>query len=205
VRSCPIVARAGAPDLVCVAPAVTTFEARQARVLNVDGSANDMLRRVLLILSVVGLVGSVGLWGLSCLTAANYVPQSRSFKLMTLENTTVVKKLIGRPRGMPAKGLPARVRRAGATRGPLTVSRSRLPNVYEISSQPGRQLRISSTATTTSLSLWFLSLMFAIYPAALVPSWLRTRRRRRLGHCLQCGYNLIGSPGACPECGRDRE
>lgn len=27
-------------------------------------------------------------------------------------------------------------------------------------------------------------------------------RRRRRGWCVACGYDLAGSPGACPECGR---
>lgn len=35
-----------------------------------------------------------------------------------------------------------------------------------------------------------------------VVPWWRTRRRRRLGLCPQCGYNLTGNvSGRCPECG----
>lgn len=30
------------------------------------------------------------------------------------------------------------------------------------------------------------------------------RRRRHLGLCVACGYNLTGTPGACPECGQER-
>lgn len=52
---------------------------------------------------------------------------------------------------------------------------------------------------------WFLALLFS--PAPLV--WLlltlrrhRTARRRRLGRCLACGYDLTGNvSGVCPECG----
>ncbi|UCC29748.1 MAG: hypothetical protein JSU86_16275 [Phycisphaerales bacterium] len=51
-----------------------------------------------------------------------------------------------------------------------------------------------------------LSLVFALYPTlALIRGVVRNRRRwrrRRLGLCFRCGYNLTGNvSGVCPECG----
>jgi len=45
-----------------------------------------------------------------------------------------------------------------------------------------------------------MRVIFAVW--MLVVLWHATRRLRRVGHCLKCGYDLAGSPGArCPECG----
>ena len=42
----------------------------------------------------------------------------------------------------------------------------------------------------------------------LLSSWGAVRSRRKLFqrpyHCVHCGYNLQGTSGACPECGRER-
>ena len=52
-----------------------------------------------------------------------------------------------------------------------------------------------------SLPYWFLSTPFAIY----FGTWLRKksshRRRRFLGLCPTCGYDLRASQDRCPECG----
>src|SRR5206468_2813438 len=44
-----------------------------------------------------------------------------------------------------------------------------------------------------------------LLPLLIVGSWARSRarlhRRRRRGWCLNCGYDLRGGGGVCPECG----
>jgi hypothetical protein len=53
--------------LVSASTVATTFAAHPGPALNVATIEDDMLRRIILILSVVGLVGSAGLWVLTLL------------------------------------------------------------------------------------------------------------------------------------------
>jgi hypothetical protein len=57
--------------------------------------------------------------------------------------------------------------------------------------------------TTNELGLWAPVLLFAGYPViAFVRGPLRRYRRRRMGRCRKCGYDLTGNvSGRCPECG----
>jgi len=52
---------------------------------------------------------------------------------------------------------------------------------------------------------WFALTLPALLPAAwLVETSVRRVqqvKRRRVGHCTVCGYDLRGSPDGCPECG----
>jgi hypothetical protein len=53
----------------------------------------------------------------------------------------------------------------------------------------GGLLADSALYATMSLGLWRLGI------------WLRKAKRAPPGHCPQCGYNLAGIRGPCPECG----
>ena len=50
-----------------------------------------------------------------------------------------------------------------------------------------------------SVPHWAIVVIFAIFPALVVHS--RMRSRARLGLCGKCGYDLRASTERCPECG----
>lgn len=56
-----------------------------------------------------------------------------------------------------------------------------------------------------SAPCWMLVLLLSIMPAAWVIHRGRAAahavRRKRVGHCRRCGYDLRESPNTCPECG----
>lgn len=51
---------------------------------------------------------------------------------------------------------------------------------------------------TATVPLWLLVLLFWAWPAMQLG---RRRRRRRLGLCVRCGYDVRDCPARCPECG----
>ena len=48
---------------------------------------------------------------------------------------------------------------------------------------------------------WLLTVILAVLPAAWGLGAYRRRRRKRMGLCSVCGYDLRASPDRCPECG----
>ncbi len=51
------------------------------------------------------------------------------------------------------------------------------------------------------LPLWIPTVLFAVLPTLALIRLRRRRKRRRLGLCSRCGYDLRASTGRCPECG----
>ncbi len=62
----------------------------------------------------------------------------------------------------------------------------------------------SPRALLIEIPLWVVILPPLVPPLLCLVPWLRRRRRRRLGLCLVCGYDLRASPERCPECGTVR-
>jgi len=63
--------------------------------------------------------------------------------------------------------------------------------------------------SVTFIHFGWLAAVFSLFPVLWLifigrPTWRRFRRRR-LGRCIQCGYDLRASTAGCPECGHDSE
>jgi hypothetical protein len=67
---------------------------------------------------------------------------------------------------------------------------------------PARMTVRHSLMSEYRIPFWFITALLALPGLTFLTDRLRRRRRRRrLGLCLECGYDLRGSPAVCPECG----
>ena len=53
-----------------------------------------------------------------------------------------------------------------------------------------------------AIPAWLLCAALAILPAVWVYGAYRRHRRRLIGRCIACGYDLRATPDRCPECGK---
>ena len=60
----------------------------------------------------------------------------------------------------------------------------------------------ASTLQYIQVPLWIPMLIFLLLPTLSACALHRRRKRRKLGLCLCCGYDLRGSSERCPECGK---
>ncbi len=142
---------------------------------------DDMLRKTLTILSLIGLLLSVGLWGVSC-GNCGYVS---GVKLWMLSNGVLIRSS---PLQIESPHWFWRGRRAFGSFPPVWsphVLRNDFGQVWLV-----------------SLPLWIPTLVFGISLYLCRPFHAhRRRKRKKLGLCLSCGYDLRGSTDRCPECG----
>ena len=175
--------------------------------------ARTMLRKTLTILSLVGLLLSLGLWGVSYL---NLVYSRRT--------------------APPAVGFPTTVTFPPPfSISPTGVLLSEGQPLYEYSGyflahgglgtwsylgkigrapKPGwrrttisrRTVWLPKSAGGIVVPLWIPTVLFTLILWASSVPLHRRRKRKRLGLCVKCGYNLTGlTEPRCPECGQEFE
>ena len=169
-----------------------------------------MLRRTLTILSLIGLLLSVGVWGAATLfTTVIFVPASLEYSARIREAGFVVTIP-----DQPFAAVPARYADVMKHAGIYGVNDVTYAQAGVVFRRPSRGFRFGSppriwkpaTPKVTSLiiSHWCLASMFGLAFLACKP-WVyyRRRKRKKLGLCLQCGYDLRASKDRCPECGEE--
>ena len=147
-----------------------------------------MLRKTLTILSLIGLLISVGLWGVSYVSDVRYVGDSGWY--------------------------------ASAWLGALWIGSDELPNRRRYGSLV---LALDTSRFYVGYIHWWPTFHRGGYGFILIlPLWMpaivcmsallcvylplhRRRKRKKLGLCLKCGYDLRGSTDRCPECGEEFE
>ncbi len=146
-----------------------------------------MLRKLLTILPLLGLLLSVGLWGVSYFNF--YFSYMSADKIVCLEEGCL------RWGPYPYSGVPL-VQKADGQRVIAEYSFG-FHGFRGFATEwlPHRRL-------LNSLPLWMPASLFVILPCYRFLRFDRRRKRRKLGLCLACGYDLRGSVGRCPECGK---
>jgi len=64
-----------------------------------------------------------------------------------------------------------------------------------------------SSLVNLLIPYWMIAVVTAMLPVQRLFAWRavrRARRRKQLGLCPECGYDLRASLGRCPECGREQ-
>ena len=145
-----------------------------------------MIRKTLTILSVIGLLLSVGAWGISCLV----IEYSTTCNAWTLSLGCAF-WFHWPPAFHDPSYMATRQQHLGLTchgfNGFHTIWS---PEVIHIPSM----LRIR-------LPLWIPVVFFGLMVGITYAPIRRRRKRKKLGLCVKCGYDLRASKGRCPECG----
>ena len=161
-----------------------------------------MLRKTLTILSLIGLLLSVGLWGVS------YCP------FLYFGN----RFLLGMSRGnVRLKPIENSEFDSGKVRVLLKEDEGTEIYYYEVDEgKRWKSFAFSGFNTSwrpdknfglpgrLSVPLWMPSIAFGLTLLACRPlHFHRRRKRKKLGLCLKCGYDLRASKDRCPECGEE--
>ena len=145
-----------------------------------------MFRKTLTILSLTGLLFSAGLWGVSY--RRHFYRSSPYQRHMILINFG---RILWDCEDHPRHGISG-------------VMAMRAFDDFE-DSPLLPTVRMQSDWWRFTLPLWIPTVLFGAYPLYVLAPLHRRRKRKKLGLCLKCGYDLRASEDRCPECGESFE
>ncbi|MCH8879109.1 MAG: hypothetical protein IID34_04415 [Planctomycetes bacterium] len=144
-----------------------------------------MLRKTLTILSLTGLLLSVGLWGVSYHLRPRF-----GWSTQNATHTCI-----------SSRG--AMIFVTYGSKSPSVLGWAFLgfdQQGYETFMKPEVSIPWGSAALRVIAPLWIPTVLFLAYSLYLIPG-ARRRQRKKLGLCIKCGYDLRASKERCPECG----
>ncbi len=168
-----------------------------------------MIRKTLTILSLIGLLLSAGAWAGSyygfSYTRVHYPSptsfifmngflQVRSFELWSNrgpEYRSFLSKHVTWNHGAPIREI--------AEKQSLSLLR-----VWRPYWRPGR-FQSGKNFSVAMIPLWNLTFLFLLLFGVSYLPGRRRRKRKKLGLCVKCGYDLRASKDRCPECGETTE
>ncbi len=169
-----------------------------------------MIRKTLTILSLLGLLFSVGLWGVSLFLRVHCIP-TPSGPGINLCLGGLILEFTGLPPESPLpedyQFWPFALRQRSFDPDTVTIKagwRAWRVDRSLILWSP-RFINDWPNKASVNLPFWIPTLVFGSVIFLRHPPGHRRRKRKKFGLCVKCGYDLRGSEDRCPECGQGFE
>ncbi len=159
-----------------------------------------MIRKTLTILSLIGLLLSVGLWGVSYFRFTWTSERNESCRTVQLSAGRLV-YLVAQYGARPTRYLldtnpPRQLLSSYGFDGFKNFSTRWKPRLFSSKASDG------TPWTLLEIPLWIPTILLGLVLCLTRPFYQRRhRKRKKLGLCVNCGYDLRASKERCPECG----